>query len=387
MTSVQRRRARRIVPPAPVAAAPLFAGDLPMNGRRTLPHFDRQPQASREGFTLIELLVVMAIIAILAALLLPAVQAAREAARRSQCLNNIRQINLAAQNYLGSNRSYPSGWIMGSSQDGSVAAPGFLTSILGEGQGQNANQNQQQGPKGYNWTTSVGDAKIKMSDQSIIEISGIPWAVSPDWGWQALMLPQMDAQTTALNYYFQKAGPPNGPALTMSISSYRCPSANIKGGGLAYSNYRGCTGTTATNGTMYGNSSESDRTIKDGTSTTILFGESQFGFWADAMSCCARMPLPPPPPGQTATVPTRPAIDWASTPPQQVTNGKPYDVVTFQISGVPQYMIFGFGSPHQDVVMFAMADGSARPISKSVNVIILDALATRDSGERIGDDF
>jgi hypothetical protein len=140
---------------------------------------------------------------------------------------------------------------------------------------------------------------------------------------------------------------------------------------------------------MYGNSSESDRSIKDGTTTTILFGETQFGFWADAMSCCARMPLPPPTSG-TPTVATRPAIDWVSTPPTQVSQGTPQDVVTggqSLIPGVPQYMIFGFGSHHQDVVMFAMADGSARPVGKSVNVIILDALATRDNGERVGDDF
>jgi len=179
----------------------------------------------RRGFTLIELLVVISIIGILIALLLPAVQQAREAARRSECQNRLKQLALALHNYHDMHSCLPSGSIV-------------------------------RGP-------------------SLAPLSG--------WGWGAMILPSLEqgALYARCDFSTNNAVGTNREAIRLGLAVMRCPSdpapdsvdvelPGHPGASTATGNYVGC------EGFLSGLSSVKFGAVTDGLSMTLLLGERNF---------------------------------------------------------------------------------------------------------------
>lgn len=336
-----------------------------MRQNRHIKSANSQP---RRGFTLIELLVVIAIIGLLVSMLMPAVQKARESARKSSCLNNMRQMGLASHNYLGSHRSFPSGWIEAVPDPNNPNPPAPRCDI---------DISQYFTPPMV--ITGGTSQPITISD----------WTLGQGWGVHSMLLPEMEQANLRIQFELLKtdvnADAPinsNWEYIQVPVSSYVCPSASYpdnRPGNLGYSSYRGCLGyvpqaqqaqgTPVENGIFYRNSGVDDSDISDGMSNTILFGESLFGgFWGDSYACCAR--------GRDDLPGSRFDQYWTGTPP----NGQ-----NCNLSGNIHF--FGFGSFHGDVVNITLADGSSRAIAKNVDDQIYFALCTRNGGEPIGAEF
>jgi prepilin-type N-terminal cleavage/methylation domain-containing protein/prepilin-type processing-associated H-X9-DG protein len=194
----------------------------------------------RRAFTLIELLVVISIIGVLIALLLPAVQAAREAARRAQCVNNLKQIGLAMQSYHANIQVFP---------------PGYVSKF----------------------DTSGNDT-------------------GPGWGWAAMLLPQFEQTVmySAINFDIAIEDPSNRTTRMANITVFLCPSDTVRTCWWAVardtsgaplwnicqvgpSNYVGMYGTGEPGpdgeGLFFRNSAIGIPNITDGTSETIAVGE------------------------------------------------------------------------------------------------------------------
>ncbi len=157
----------------------------------------------RTGFTLIELLVVIAIIAILASLLLPAVQNARESARRAQCKNNLKQIGLALHEYEGSMQTFPIGatyaWTpSGNHSDPRLRGSSFLVAVLPWLDQDNAyDVLQTEAPGGIAGIMEPNNPNGVVLDNLYMEIYRCPSSTLPK---AALVAPDQPLTLTTSNY-------------------------------------------------------------------------------------------------------------------------------------------------------------------------------------------
>jgi prepilin-type N-terminal cleavage/methylation domain-containing protein/prepilin-type processing-associated H-X9-DG protein len=323
----------------------------------------------RRGFTLIELLVVIAIIGVLIALLLPAVQAAREAARRIQCTNNLKQIGLAVHNYIGSTNVLPFG----------------------------------QGPEPSNaWN-----------------------------GWSSLgmLLPYLEQRSVyaSLNFDIPDGSAPGVAANTTSqqvrIAAFLCPSDTDRLTGVeGHTNYTACTGskpnmndgiTLGVFGGMFGSGPYVPTTvdlsaITDGTSQTAAFSErvTGIGLYNDGQGPDALNP-----PGSVLRIDNLPSdadvvyrICSASNPhaADAILSGL-YSAGSFWHIGTPYGTRYNHVMPpntwscagehtdqagahtassrHPGVVNVLFADGSVRSVKNGINLVVWRALGTKAGGE------
>lgn len=337
-----------------------YSRSRPLRGHLT--RFPRDPRI-RRGFTLIELLVVIAIIAILIALLLPAVQQARESARRLQCKNNLKQIGIALHNYHSNYRGFPRGGYGGSVTDTTAADPALKASSL---------------------TLSWGAAILPGLEQNNLyeQINLSEWYVHPD---------NVSVGQTVLTAYICPSVPsaemlkPNGDQPTSSTlfartdyggnygeRGLRCyPATNCQnsyGSGTGSASYRGMFPLlSAPNVGM--------ASVTDGTSNTIFVGEAPEGIHSIWIGHKNVFDQSAPLNGRYASPSD---TSWQAC-------------VTFGGTANPPGKLgcdFGqeFHSYHSGGSQFLLVDGTARFVSESIEVTTLAALLSRQGGEVV-DDF
>lgn len=310
----------------------------------------------RRGFTLIELLVVIAIIGVLIALLLPAVQAAREAARRAQCTNNLKQIALALHNYLDARGALPGSYLV------------------------------------YPTT----------------EFSAL-----------SMVLPQLEQSNlfNALNFSLPYADPTNTTVMNTSVNGFICPSdyPNPMPARGAQTNYMADmgswivwqmasgpnTGLANPNGVFWGNSSTRIAEITDGMSNTAFFSERVLADGSNAIvSPIADVFFSP---GAPTTIDDAmaqcQAVDITNLSNQfPLFMGAPWvngQHIFLHVSG-PNTRSCGFfislraimpaSSRHPGGINVAFGDGRVQFIKDSINVITWRALGTRAGGEVVSAD-
>jgi prepilin-type N-terminal cleavage/methylation domain-containing protein len=314
---------------------------------------------SARGFTLIELLVVIAIIAVLVAILLPAVQQAREAARRTQCSNHLKQLGLALHNYESAHGIFP---------------PGRLN---------------------YPKVFSAHAQLLPYIDGAAL-YNLIDYDVAPSFA----------APSTPMTR--------NEMAARIPIAIFLCPSdfGRISGSDFGPTNYVASIGSGVADahigrgdGVMFSGSNIKFRDVSDGLSNTIVFSEQTLGIGGNPSSPSGSGPKSAE--GEVleltgATVTTEAACvpgsggNWSGNRGAKWMNGH-YGDTLFNLYYAPNSLQFDCGngshnygltsarSRHEGGVQVLLGDGSGRFVGENIALETWRGLGTRAGGERTGE--
>lgn len=313
--------------------------------------------AKRSGFTLVELLVVIAIIGVLVALLLPAVQAAREAARRMSCSNNLKQFVVAAHNYHDTYLTFPAG---------------------------------------RNHRTLSTHAALLPFYEQVNTASLIDYNVSVNHANNA------NLRATKIGFFNCPSDPQTNVPTGMAGTSYRANQGSGVLWGLpptnpANSNF----GMPEPNGVFYQNKYLNMSALTDGTSQTAAFSEHQKGDFNNGVSSKADTFRPGTHPANADEALTQcNAIDITNLSYQGVSDvGAPwaegYHSTTIYFHVMPpngRSCMFPPGrigtsasSQHPGGVMMALCDGSVRFVSQTINLQTWRDIGQRDDGRPLGE--
>jgi len=285
------------------------------------------------GFTLIELLVVIAIIAVLISLLLPAVQSAREAARRAQCINNLKQIALAVHNYIDANGVMPQG---GYFNDKSPTLPWMHGCLIG------LCQYFEQGNIYNAFNAELRYYQFPDNDTVMAAKISTLWCPS-------------DPEIAEGNGFYTQFQPPR-PAFKVGLTNYRAicgPWPNPPRGVNPFTTPNWSALKANALGVIYMTSSTSIGAITDGTSNTLLFGEGFYGRLSQADKNCWHWWI---------------AGNYGDT--IQTATYAPNPQTTYNLAVFPNgsgIVVISATSNHPGGANFAFCDGSVRFIKNTID--------------------